>query len=409
MRTLLQWLFLFLGTLGLWTPAAANVPVRFARTPALSPDGEELVFGWRGDLWVVDAKEATSEEGGVARRLTAHKGYESHPLWSPKGDRIAFVSDRGGNSDLFVMNATGGVPTQLTHLSSHDQPMFWLPDNKSIVFHSSRYAGVTHDTLLYKTSVGGGMPLPYLNVHTADATLSPDGRHIVLVRGSRRWWRKRWKMPFHRSIWLYDVQNKTYKRLTPAGYTADYPSWISNNEIIFRSERTKTFNVWKLHIKTGQMTPFTHYKGKGVRFVRASRNRTQAVFTRWDRMYELNLETGLIKELNVRASADTKQSWTKRVVKTGGISEYAVSPVHKEVALVVHGDLFIKRLKDPNKWARRIASTHWREKQIGWSPNGKHLVCVSDRGDRRDSMYIVHAGNKRGVDLPLSQKLKPIV
>lgn len=409
MRTLLHWLILFVGTLGFLAPAAANVPVRFARTPALSPDGEELVFGWRGDLWIVDSKEALSDEGGVARRVTAHKAYDGHPIWSPKGDKLAFVSYRKGNADLFVMKAFGGVPKQLTHLSSEEKGLYWLANNKTVVFHSSRNPGITRSYRLYTQSENGGMPRTYLNIHASDAALSPNGQHMIVVRGSRRWWRKRWKMPFHRSLWLYNTQTKKYKRLTPAGYTADYPSWISNEEIIFRSERTKTFNVWKLNIKTGQMTPFTHYKGKGVRFVRASRNRTAAVFTRWDRTYNLNLETGLIKEFNIRASGDTTRNRVVRKIKKRGISEFAVSPVNKEVALIVHGDLFIKRLKDPNAWARRIASSHWREKQINWSPNGKHLAFVSDRGDQRDSIYLVHAGKKHGITLPLSRTWEPKV
>lgn len=48
--------------------------------------------------------------GGPARRLTIHEAYEGDPIWSPDGRQLAFSSQRHGNSDVFVMQATGSVP-----------------------------------------------------------------------------------------------------------------------------------------------------------------------------------------------------------------------------------------------------------------------------------------------------------
>ena len=54
------------------------------RYPALSPDGETVVFSFQGDLWSV------SSDGGTARRLTAHEAYDARPVFSPDGSQIAF-------------------------------------------------------------------------------------------------------------------------------------------------------------------------------------------------------------------------------------------------------------------------------------------------------------------------------
>ena len=61
------------------------------RSPAISPDGKEIVFGYKGDLFKV------STSGGIAAPLTLHEAYDASPVWSPDGTKIAFSSDRYGN------------------------------------------------------------------------------------------------------------------------------------------------------------------------------------------------------------------------------------------------------------------------------------------------------------------------
>jgi len=67
------------------------------------------VFAYAGDLWRVP------REGGDAERLTSGVGIESDPSFSPDGSRIAFTGQYDGNIDVFVVAASGGVPTRLTY------------------------------------------------------------------------------------------------------------------------------------------------------------------------------------------------------------------------------------------------------------------------------------------------------
>ena len=120
------------------------VLVRWSEEPAQSPDGTRIAFSSRRDLnsevYVMDA------DGGAPRNLTFHEAWDEGPAWSPDGQRIAFVSDRNGdveefgglrfNTDIFVMNADGSGVEQVTSdpLSrSADQPA-WSPDGSSIAF-----------------------------------------------------------------------------------------------------------------------------------------------------------------------------------------------------------------------------------------------------------------------------------
>src|SRR6516225_2719662 len=86
------------GTLG------AQEPIRFARTPDISPDGKTVAFSYLGDVWTVESV------GGVARPVTMHEAHDINPVFSPDGKWIACSSNRFGQYDVFVVPAVGGKP-----------------------------------------------------------------------------------------------------------------------------------------------------------------------------------------------------------------------------------------------------------------------------------------------------------
>jgi len=71
-------------------------------------------------------------------RLTTNSAGDFGPSWSPDGSKIAFWSDRDGNSDIYVMNADGSEQTRLTDNSASDQEPAWSPDGRRVAFVSSR-------------------------------------------------------------------------------------------------------------------------------------------------------------------------------------------------------------------------------------------------------------------------------
>ena len=84
----------------------------------------------KADIYVMDA------DGGNARKLTKN-GRSWRPSWSPDGERIAFVSDRG-DLEIYVMKADGRKPRNLTNNRHDDGALSWSPDGKHIVFESER-------------------------------------------------------------------------------------------------------------------------------------------------------------------------------------------------------------------------------------------------------------------------------
>jgi hypothetical protein len=95
-------------TVAACAPAALAGTVDLPRSPAASPDGNVLVFSWRGDLWKV------AGSGGSAIRLTAHPAAEGRSAFSPDGAAIVFDSDRDGSRNLYVMRSDGTAVRQLT-------------------------------------------------------------------------------------------------------------------------------------------------------------------------------------------------------------------------------------------------------------------------------------------------------
>ena len=98
------------------------------RYPAISPDGTQIAFSYQGDIYKV------AVEGGQAARLTTNNAFDSNPIWSPDGQKIAFVSDReNSNKDIFLMPATGGTAKRLTTHTSTEKPYTFTPSVKYIV------------------------------------------------------------------------------------------------------------------------------------------------------------------------------------------------------------------------------------------------------------------------------------
>ena len=116
-------------------------PERGDGVSAWSPDGKQIVFYSMGDIWMMDA------DGGNSRNVTNHDAGDWHPDWSPDGRQIAFTSDRnsdwefdvwGGNSEIYVMTPGGINLVNLTKHPAVDGHPDWSPDGRRIAFSSNR-------------------------------------------------------------------------------------------------------------------------------------------------------------------------------------------------------------------------------------------------------------------------------
>ncbi len=151
----------------------------------VSPDGSRIAFDMLGDIYVM------SISGGTPTRIADGLAYEQQPRWSPDGTRIAFVSDRAGGDNIWIMNADGSDKRQLTEESFRllNQPS-WSPDGRYIVakkhFTTSRSLG-TGEVWLYHVDGGKGVllvkrPDEKYQKELGEPTFSADGKGVFFTR-----------------------------------------------------------------------------------------------------------------------------------------------------------------------------------------------------------------------------------
>src|SRR6476620_6746895 len=97
-------------------PDVASAPAAPALAePSPSPDHHEIAFVSGGDIWTVPFA------GGEARLLVSNPATESRPLYSPDGTQLAFVSNRTGNGDVYVLTLATGDTRRITWDDVNDQ------------------------------------------------------------------------------------------------------------------------------------------------------------------------------------------------------------------------------------------------------------------------------------------------
>ena len=104
--------------------------------PAWSPAGNKIAFVYNSDICVYDLTTNTSQN------LTMGNGNNRMPCWSLFGNKIVFASDRSGNWDIWVMDANGANPTQLTSDPQDEQRPVWSPNNLKIAFERGNHVWV---------------------------------------------------------------------------------------------------------------------------------------------------------------------------------------------------------------------------------------------------------------------------
>src|SRR5210317_1963680 len=173
-------LFLFISLCYSFTNAQTDA--RLLRFPTIS--GDKIVFSYGGDLYIVNS------EGGMARKLTTHNGYEMFPRFSPDGKSIAFTGQYDGNTEVFLIPAEGGVPVRLTYTATLSRDdigdrmgpnnivIGWTPDGKDIIFRSRKQSFNPFKGQLFLVSKEGGIPREIPLSDGGFCSYSPDGNQL---------------------------------------------------------------------------------------------------------------------------------------------------------------------------------------------------------------------------------------
>ncbi|HMJ94179.1 MAG TPA: amidohydrolase family protein [Allosphingosinicella sp.] len=241
----------------------------------VSPDGRTIAFDLLGDIYTMPIA------GGTPRRIAEGLAYDQQPRFSPDSRRIAFVSDRGGGDNIWLMNADGSDKKALTKEEFRllNQPS-WSPDGRFITakkhFTTGRSLG-TGEVWLYHVSGGGGVllvkrPSEQHQKELGEPIYAPDGKAIYFTRN-----------------------------ITP-GPIFQYA----------QDSNTDLFDIQRYDLDSGEVTtmvsgaggsvrPTPSPDGKMIAFVRRERARSK--------LYVKNLESGEERKIYDSLDQDVQETW----------------------------------------------------------------------------------------------------
>ena len=156
----------------------------------VSPDGKTIAFDLMGDIYTMPL------EGGKATPFTTGMAYETHPRYSPDGNKLLFTSDRAGNDNLWYIDLVKKDTVQVTKDKTGDVPgAHWTPDGEYIIVSKGRRVS---KLWMYHKDGGGGIQLndAPASMKTIDPFVSPDGKKVYFSWRTGSWNYNATMLPF---------------------------------------------------------------------------------------------------------------------------------------------------------------------------------------------------------------------
>lgn len=146
--------------------------------PAFSPDGTRIAFMTNrdGNMEIY----SVNRDGSGLRRVTRHPGNDSTPTWSPAGNQIAFTSDRSGSPQIYIVDADGmGQPRRITSESWADRAT-WSPAPYNEIAYAGRN-GPGFDIKIFSLEQGQIRTVTDSTGSNESPSWAPNGRHLAFA------------------------------------------------------------------------------------------------------------------------------------------------------------------------------------------------------------------------------------
>ncbi len=352
---------------------------RLMRFPDIHDD--KVVFVYAGDLYLVSAN------GGMARRITSNKGYESFPHFSPDGSLIAFTGQYDGNTEVFVIPSEGGIPKRLTYTATlgrddigdrmgpNNIVMGWTPDGKNIIYRSRRYSFNSFTGQLFLVPVNGGPSKEIPISKGGFCSYSPDGKKMAfnwVFREFRTW--KYYKGGMADDIRIVDFDTKKVEKITDNPSQDIFPMWIGN-KIFFLSDRDRTMNLFVYDLNTKQQKKLTGYTDYDIKFPGFGKD--HIIWEKGGYLYKYDVNSGAVDQIHVQIANDEKWSRKSWVDASKWLSSVDLAPNGERIVVGARGDIFSVPAQK-GITLNQTESSGVNDRDAYWSPDGKYIAYISD-------------------------------
>ncbi len=382
---------------------------RLLRFPHIN--GDKIVFSYAGDLYTVDA------DGGTARRLTSHIGYEMFPRFSPDGKYIAFTGQYDGNTEVFVIPAEGGEPRRLTftatlgrddlgdRMGPNNIVIGWTPDSKQILYRSRCYTFNDFTGQLFTVPVEGGMPAEIPLSDGGFASYSPDGKKLAynhVFREFRTW--KRYEGGMADDIRIFDFDTKKSEKITDNKRQDIIPMWSADGkEIYFISDRNDVMNLFAYNLSDQSTRQLTFYKDYDIKFPAIGKD--QIVYEQGGYIYKFDTHSKQATKVNVNIDNDQIYSRPELKDVSNQIASADISPNGERLLISARGDLFSVPAQKGVTY-NLTNSSDANDFAGSWSPDGQQIAYISDKSGEFN-IWLRDAFN--GKERQLTQDLKTYI
>lgn len=377
--------------MSLWTVGAliftgicpASEPVKMVSDPTISPDGKQIAFTWRDDVWTA------SIDGGQISRLTTDDGRDSQPHFSPDGKQIAFISDRTGSDQIYVVSVDEGTPTQITYhtegYSLHD----WFPDGKHLLASGNRDHHWRGAERLLKVAVEKRSADVVLADATAtDASLDRKGTRVLFVREGERWWRKGYQGERAAQVWMLDLATKEMTELLHEGVDCRWPVWHRSGKFFYFTKGDASgFGLWKYQFSEEDggeptITEVADFEDDSIVFPSISRNNQTLLFRHLFDLYKLNPKEDVPVKIELVYDGDPTIHQDELRREFNEASEVAFSNDGLEAIFVAGGDLWAMdtELREPIQ----LTQTAAHESSVVFGAEEDSLFTVAKKNGQVD-------------------------
>lgn len=349
--------------------AADTEDTRLLSMPAVS--AKHIAFVYSDDLWVAD------RDGKNPRRLTSDIGVETNPVFSPDGTILAFSAQYDGNTDVYTLPVTGGVPKRLTTHPTSDIVRGFTPDGKAVLFMSQREVFSNRHAQLFTVPLAGGMPTKLPIPWGFEASYSPDGKYLAYtpVRDATAQW-KHYRGGTNSRIWVYSFETQdTVEIEQPKDRCNDLdPQWLGN-VLYFRSDRAGEYNVFAYEPGPKSIKQITKFTDFPVLDINAGNG--TIIFEQAGYLHTIQPGSYDPKRIKVGIAADLIETRTRFAKGAKYVRNASVSPSGARAVVEFRGEIVtVPAEKGGPRYLTSTPGVHDRDP--AWSPDGKTIAFFSD-------------------------------